>query len=705
MLRRKLSLVDALYGIALAVTTSLLSAAEVRVTTNVASDDCNLRLISRKQPDKVLSAPCREELMIPAGDYFAWFEQAGKISRSMHHLSLPGGSTYQVNRIPDELTAAGRVRIDVPRDAARVEIFSAAAAPREVSFRRVAFASESQNILTMPAGEAVAVAHDANDNLISITEPMKVGPTAIAIPHFREKRCDLVVQLLPPTGDEADAFEGLTVGLGLQPQQRLARFLLTDSEGPRAIWYDLGSAAEDIVAKTRRAYSTSEARCGEAQKPLLVRQRLIRLPSLVVSVTSTSNVAQDISLKLLIRAGDQLVAERRVKSGESIVLNDMPLDLLEISLIPPTGSFSQRVDLRSGADGHASFELTPIVLQGRVTYGGQATRARILFLGRVKSELTTDEDGMYRVVLWHTGRYGLKASLVDHPEVGAFDENIRIDEDRTYDIVIPRNQIRIRTVSSSDGTALADVEVYAVSASGEADQRERFFVKVLSEPSGLAKLPPIRPGQLEIHARKTGYRDATLSTTITKETAEQDITIRLVSDAEPTLTLMLPSGAVADHCDIIVASESTGQILSSTVSDEAGRAAISHFGDELVIVRHPLAATDVMRARDVRALSEWRLRSPGPSLHVHIVDAGNEPVASATLTLFLRGFTLTGAALAAASHFASRSAVTGDWMFFHPPPDAIALLARKTVSIPTVRGLATAIDFPWPGDVTIRVVD
>ncbi|MEA2414756.1 MAG: hypothetical protein QOI58_1413 [Thermoanaerobaculia bacterium] len=605
---------------------------------------------------------------------------------------------------------AGRVQVDAPASVSFVDLVSVqGTVPNgEVSYLRRVSRQEFAHPAQMPAGTCVALGYGETGELLGVTNLVAVAKNAVAAAKLRPLSSrDVLAKFEAKV--QGDLLEGFRATIEA-PSPRSADAMFRIVDGMAALWYHVDEPRVTLSAASEHGWTRPEAQSVRRTGPTSLTTSFRRLPSLTVSLVAEPPIENASTFKLSLRKEGSVAAIRDVEMriGQVLALSDLPATNIELTLSAPAAWFSQRVDLSSGDDSNARFTVSPVILRGDVKYGSDSARAKITFLGRVKTEVLTNELGEYRVTLWHPGRYPLKVTLIDHEDIPEFDDNIRIDESRSYDIRVPRNRISV-AVSDVDARPLPGAEVHVTSASKSTENGDqRFLVNVPSGADGVAILPPIRPGQLEIRATKGGYRvSEPITLPVTPDMSEQSVRVVLHKDEDPDIEIVLPNGEPASGAEITIASKSTCQLLGRSSTDEQGHAAVPFYGDEMVIVRHSAAAVDIVFAADLRRSGRLQLSPAGMRLQVTVVDRSRAAVSGAAIVLFWRNFTLFGPALASVAQFTPSTALGGEWMFVRPPAEALAILAMRAVppAPALMKSLAAELAYPWPTQRIVQAVE
>ena len=650
---------------------------------------CRVMLEATGTAPRVL--PC-EPLRLEAGHYTAWIEADRFISRAEWEFDHPGGETTHRSAV----VPAGRARVDAAKleAGARVRLFSLT----EPFSRAV---SRDGTAVLMPAGKAVAIAFDGRDRVIAVSAPVTVSAGTLAdVDLSAPVRSTLAVRAVV---ESSEAFE-LVRDARFTPDLFLPRIGL-------AVWYDLDATDTSIEAHSERL----------AMPPLPVKLRrnavafedvrLKRKPSLTVRLEATSEVLRELlPAKLTLRA-----------AGDAAVLRDAKVTAAEQSFafVPPAVlrcvleagplRLEQRADLSAGEDATVSFVLDPVEVSGRVTHGGKRVRADVEFRsGEEETRVETAADGTYSVRLWQPGgKYVVEVRVTDPPLQPTHTDLVDIDEDTSsLNIDVPDSRVAVRVVDDSDGKPIARAHVTAFNTWHEAEAgRRRAGRTVIADERGEVMLPPLREGEVVVHAAAEGYREIEpLRFAAPESGAEiQRFEIALRRRETRSLQLRLPDGSPAAHAQLHAVG-GDGRDFGAR-ADAAGRIAVpADFTAGVMLIRH--ASGHVAAQRWPLSADELVLQHRGAPLVVRVETVAGEPSRFTTVTLWIEGVRLTPPALAFLADGATMTDATGVWIARSVPPVAFRVAASRsgpTSDAAVLTAFASDVRAPWPPVVVVKV--
>lgn len=673
-----------------------------------APGDC--RAYVRKEAD-TRSFRCGVIVGLDSGTYSGWIEAGDRISPHLETFELRGESDA-VHELRWATVPAGTVAVSVTADAVSVDAIALLPAnDTGAFFRRSSTLRDGHLQIAMPAGNVVLISRDELGNAVAVSEPTQIQPA-------RTTRITLDTPARPAVLLRLDLPEGVetvvnTPLLTLDARANGAPDVVTRTDELLAIWYGVQEGGASVEGAGDRLYLPKTEVLVRRASIAEVRQSLQPLPSIRVSLLVTEAV------ELL---GETSIVLERARDGKALRRSSLPADrFLVFENVPPeklnvlaeTGMwrFSRSTDLRSGADADVVFTLTPVVIEGRVTHGGDPIRATIKISAPKPLEVQTEDDGRYRMVLWKSGRYGISVSLPQKAGLAPFQDLVRFDHSRKFDIDIPKNTLRVRVRDTETGKGIAGAKVVFRSRLQDKEQGARSsLVTFTTDALGEATSPPVRDGTVEVSVAADQYDPATLSEMITRDAPDRtmDVSLRRTGVGR-RFTIQLPNGIAATGAHVMVFALGDDRSRWSGQANDAGEIVLPNGLEGFAIVRHPGAATDI---RDLRSTQDatWKLLAPAPPLELTVVDSAGRPVSGAHLALLVGGMQLTDRLLAAYSGFAGTSAVGGKWLLRNAPPLPIAIVATRSATHAHLRDgllnhLAQAVPFPWPRDLQVTITD
>jgi hypothetical protein len=392
--------------------------------------------------------------------------------------------------------------------------------------------------------------------------------------------------------------------------------------------------------------------------------------------------------------------------------------MLEVVLEAESGTFRQRIDLGGGADQTVWFEPRPILLHGTVFVGKSPRPAELLFRsGGVREGLrvTTDDEGSYDTVLFSPVSLVL-VELLDRRGTAfteLLSESIRVSGRR--DFHLPGNRFEVRVVDARTSAPLPGAEVGA-SVRGRDGGNAGF--EVLADDEGVAQLPPIRTGLLQLSASAAGYlpSPSPLDVEVDDDAGERQFELALEPEGEvERLRLLTSEGAPASGAEVLARGPGGQGIVWTGRASEEGIVELPESAAGGVLwIRHPSSAFLVRSWQGFSAgdaFEVWSLppRASAP-LALLVVDRAGDPVPWARIALSVAGLRLAGEELAWLLEAPAGTGADGYWETRGLPPSSVRVVAwsrfREGPSPdPDHDPAAVAVGFPWTGTVPIEVWD
>jgi hypothetical protein len=521
-----------------------------------------------------------EERVVPAGQTFVppsgrwryWLQGEWLMSPFSMLRVTPAAEWRNVSVSTLPVAPAGRVGLDPAAAIGRLELWLlyAGNSPgwrhHELSRRRpVAEAIEG---VLMPAGPVVAGLWDGreeryvalSDEFTVMAEEMVQAPLAV------------------PTADEASALVHVTVPLGV-PTEALADFEATLSRDGQELRPDFRVVTNWGVYQGWRNVPPGPALLAGGSELLYLDARSIDLAGGGVAWVGEPLVPRP-SLEVTLVLPRQLREQpfslevRRLPAREPLARAELPRQAgrhrfqdglvnapLEVELMTHLGVYRQQVDLSDGGD--ASLEISPELIEvyGTVRRGGERQSARVSFQTVTGENVTAlaNEDGEYTVIALQP------LTWVDIQPVGIEQEPWRdfymppIRGSQVLDFDIPDAEMTVRVVDAGTGKGISGSTVGVRNEHWPPDQldtaataRGRGRVIATShtaDDDGEVRLPPPRPGRIEIHVDAPGYRplDEPIALDVPDPPSDRDLEISLDPiGASVPIRLVLPDGSPAD---------------------------------------------------------------------------------------------------------------------------------------------------------------
>lgn len=679
----------------------------------LAPEGCQAHLIPAIDLETEKTYPCGRWFRPPAGAYKAWLEGKDYISAfpaTFRYVDEPFKGRGFVGVIP--VIPAGRVRVadDVP-------------IPNETGLRLISM--EDNRLGTwqrafdrrvrdgragaqLPTGKALAALFDrATGNAIAVSRPFVVesGRIAIVRPQAPASGADLLVVLRRPLASRQTP---LGVALHIDDATRRPDAFLHAADTVIAAWYEVPSGKARVSFTSDELIHRDVPVVLHAKRVTTYRGELRKRPDLKVRVVLPQGKVKQLDVAVFPRDDRQPLRTVTLDGPGEIVVPALPPSWLRLVLKVDGWEFSKDVDLSRGFDEEAEFLLEPIVITGTVYLARTPVQATLtLQYGSTEVAARTDTEGRYEATLWRPGLYIAQVRVVGGHASAFIDPTVDVAASGTIDFHLPRNRITARVTDAVTGAPVADATIVVSSKSthdtfGEVTLGHRYA----ADEKGVLVLPPLRPGQVEITATATNYREARETFEVV-DTTEREIKLALRrNDESSRVRVVLPDGASAAGAEACVATV-TGQVTWRGTADGEGTILVpaSAPGD-LFVVRHPRAACALQRVADLDDVLVLEPPAPIP-LYVRSIDGG-EP-RPALLTIWIDGFRLTDVAMAFATW--SRSALTDNtasWLGRNLPARSLRVLATRGVMPPQISSgaydaFARDVPYPW-GTAAIRAV-
>lgn len=693
------------------------------------------RLVDVEHPETELAFPAGVWFFPPPGLYHVWAEGHGMVSPHPSRLSTGIADAHMVVR-PD-VVPGGRVAVSDAVAASGDELILLAATseyrgsrpPYEMKRRRPA--AEVGDGLMLPQGDAVAALWDAAaQRVVALSRPFRViDETTVEAPlEVPRSTASLLVDLVRDFDLELDGRDVVEPRLRRGGEDLPPAVVIATQLHTYAAWYDLPTGPAVLAAHGERTALVPEAldlapgRIEHRKLPMGPRRDLVvdlDLPAPLDREGATLSVRP-------LPQGTPLATVALPPATASHRFEGLVPTLAEVELRTSVGSFERRVDLRDAAVTYLTLDPDLISLWGTVALAGDGHAASLTFgtVGNQAVEVETDEAGAYQAALLEPLR-SVEVRLTDAalgPWIDFYSP--AIDHDRELDFDLPDSDGRVEVVDAATGDPVPAAKVmlrneYQVHHEESGRDEDRAVAQRLAaDADGVAQLPPLRKGRIELTAVADGYLP--MSEPLHREVTDpaQDRFIRLALQPlgeTVAVALRLADGTPAAGAEVLLTGSLDGR--PALFSGRAGADGVVPVprppGAVVLLVRHPSAGGAVRAwppAGDPGGVT-WTLPPAAPrplDLEVR-TPSGEEPARQAELALWLDGFRLSGGALAWLTRSRPFTGPDGLWVGHNLPPRSVSVLAwsrqlHTEAASGSLDTLAREIPYPWASPATLRAV-
>lgn len=678
--------------------------------------DCSVQLL-RAAEDEPSSHACGVPISVAEGRYSAWIETADRISAELLGLDLRAGAGQQSFSSRLVPAVSVQIRADGVDPSLRVGLLHTTASfQRELSVTRAV----GRPVL-MPAGAVVAASFGRRGDVVTISRPVAATAGSTVIVDITKQIGSALIGLLEMS-DEVFSPRAFTAVTLRDSAERPADLLLRRGGEFLAVWYLLGAGRAVVEIRSEELFVEAAETTIRDDSASTVRARIRRRPALTVTLAASESEMSALAdkeavLRLVTHREQRTLAEERI-DRDRYRFEHLPPEVV-VAVIDIGGwKVSHRIDLTAGMDIDETIEIDAIEVSGRITYGGDPAAARIRIRGGDESTDTeADETGRYETLLWQTGRFVAEVWLRDEPAVPSFHDTFRVDADTsTLDFRIPRTNYRVAVLDRETGKPIVRASVGFLNRWNDPDVGARSHGRaVLTDESGIATLPPLHAGDVEVRVGASGYRDAEVVRFVAAEgepvRTPPVIEVRLEAAGRgEQVQFVLPDGSAAAGAALMIVGDGVpSHPLFRGTTDANGAVAIpAGIEGSILLVRHPAAGTLVRRWTGRQAQDErWMLVPAAGPLLVRVRASDETPVRFASIVLWVNGLPLSGPALIFLMDQAPQT--DGEGIFtvrnLAPEPFRIVALRRgRQTAGEALAPLATLVPFPWPNAVVLRVL-
>lgn len=694
----------------------------------IAADGFNAHLVLDDNSDTERVHPCGVRFRLPSRlSYRVWVEGGWQIS-PFSYSATATEDRFEDGVVSLPVVQAGRVVLPPTFGERHQLLWLLSLEPRldggelrsGLSKHRVV--AEIGLGVLMPSGLAVGALWDPRRrSYVALSRPftVKAGETVdVPLMHPGRNR-HLVIELqrssIARTSDHDWLDLKATSGDELLPDVSLS----TDDR-LFGLWYDLepqamrlsGASAQDALAP-----------------PLVLDSRPKGVEHVAAVLSPRPGLDVDLIRPVLMEEGETTLELRTLPDGEVVARETlgrgvwshhfarlMPRQLV-VELQTRYGNFAERVDLSEGDTGYVLLEPDVILISGTVFRGDQPHPADLTFLAVDQSTVKarTDPEGRYEIATLVALRNVTVAldGIETPPYVDFFLEAISRSQRIDFHLPDVEFKAKVLDAASGEGIPLAEVFVrneFVPKAGAEHGSRHDKAIaqKSVADEEGVALLPPLRPGTVELRASAPGYFQ--MHESLIEEVREGGSQRVLEIFLEPIgkqvqVHLKLPNGQPAAGASVLlVDSLVSARALFSAQADENGVARVSKEVRGTVLIRHPDTAFLVRDwlGEETTDEVEWALpRASGRPLSLQVKDPWNEETPRrAWLAIWTDGRRLSGLTLSWLTGVNSATDVNGFWSATNLPEAPVAVLAwpvnRHGGDAGLLNPLATDIAFPWP---------
>lgn len=698
-----------------------------------------VHLVDPDDPGEELVHPAGEPFWPPAGLWRGWLQGEWSMTPSSRLFGIPPRRGEGVSPSLIEVAPAGRVTVDdgLAPDL-ELRLLAAGNDPRSFEMSRRRLLGEVGEGVLMPAGPVLAAAWDRREErYVALGRVDVLAERTVAAPLAapRADRSALVVYVVQAPEAPWNEHVGVELTVSRDGEERRPDDSVTTAWGVHAVWYDLPPGPAVLAGGSFRQYLEPrplELVGGEIED---VEAVLSRRPLLEVTMVLPSLLRER---PLTLEVNELPEKERLAKvelprtAGRHRFHDELVKGVLEVVLTTHVGKFRRQIDLTTEEEGFLVLEPEVIDLFGVVRHGGERHPATVRFqtVAGDPVEAEADEEGEYEAVALQPLRW------VDVELAGVDQEPWRdlfapaVDSSRELDFDVPDAEVTVRVVDATTGAGIAGAKVHVgnrylppAEAGGEEGEDRRGRERMIgqshtADDAGLVRLPPPRPGRVEIHASADGYRAAGEPLRLEVADPPQDAALEIALEPHGervAVHLTLPDGSPAAGAEVMRVDPAAGGALYSGRADAAGVVEVPiEPAAGLLLLKHPGAAFAVVDwqpwAGEERV--DWTFPpAAGRPLSVRVLDpAGDEPVHQAEISLWVEGRLLSGRTLMWLTGAPPMTRPNGFWRVEGVPAVTVRVLARagglrgEQQHLDALAGMATEIAFPWPELAEVRAV-
>jgi hypothetical protein len=683
---------------------------------------CASHLVPVTDPDSELLFPCGVWFRPPPATYRVWIEQGDLISPFPNILTYAGGPFKERGLAAMfDMVAGGKVQLSRSIQVAEHNQLRVLHLDSHLRLgtlgrffeRRIPRDKAHQPVL-MPTGRIIAAITDRQGDAVALSGPVTITATTAApvSPRPPIKGSDVLVILTRARTASKETPDDILMTLDMEERSVPPDVFLSTADRVFGIWYAIDAPrAVFRIASATMALPPEEIKLQQGTVRTL-RRTLKTLPRLAISVREPAGTLADAKRSIDIVTSGQRTVRQFAFTGNQTVAEYLPAEPLQILLKMDGWRFLREVDLTESEDREVTFELEPIVFSGSVYLGKAPAAGTVKFyVGQESVTTETTDGGQFQITLWEPRMYVVEVALENDRAPPYREYFVEILQSGTRDFHIPDNHYAAHITNAHSGQPVVGAEVFVTNIFrvGEGPEQTTSQGSIAGE-DGLAALPPLRAGSVTLVARAKGYiESAPIVFAVDGEHEPASVDIRLRTEAEGVqLQLRLWDGRPAAGADLIAVSNDLSDVIlwkSSTEVDGSVRVP-SALGGAVLLIRHSHAAAlaRVWNPSSLDVLPIWQLSPPSAPLSVKVTDTAGEPVRFAHLVLWVEGIPLRGAALRFVSGATPATDRDGYWRATGLGGQTYQILATRELRLPLPEWLAQVLEFPWPAEVSVRVV-
>lgn len=337
---------------------------------------------------------------------------------------------------------------------------------------------------------------------------------------------------------------------------------------------------------------------------------------------------------------------------------------LHISGSEPLQRYSTQVRVTEGNTTETTIAVTPLVLEGAVTFDGAPLPSPSIELrphgNAWVAKLTAGEDGRFVEELWQPGSYHFSVSREPEVRVWGTERDVEGDERVQVELQVPNRRIRGRVTDARSGSPVGDAVVVARAKFG---RNVTIDVRSQTSADGAFEFTGIEAGEVTLTARKTGYRfDRPVSFTIGEDEPLHVESLALHALPVQRTILVTDARGIPLASAVVLAPGDGGALTPVASTDGNGRATV-HLGDEderrmVFVIPASGSFGFAPLAADESGIVRVRVRDDA-SLDLRMESTGGEPIPRIYVRMRIDGIAIPSEVLEHMTHMHG-TALTSD---------------------------------------------